>query len=346
MKKIFFLSVLMFIITTPASIAQSLRIVEGCVVSEDGKPLSGAILKFADSSQTFNCDSTGKFSIKIPYNLKYVSAHHPDYTPTTIEIDGSYLILRLKYNTQKAYAKFEAQQDSLRAIDARSNISKNVSIREKGFWIDVSLETGTEYCLYQNSKGQFVEPYSNNGHTTYGATIAFGYRITPQIAVGGGFGINSQIKNDVIKVFDPATIGEELKINNCIEYRALTLPVFFRIHYDILSTLVSPYINLDLGYAIPDIFAVRVDGSMKLQDPEGRQLKHKHLSATNYCDICTNGLFAKVDIGVSFKIEQGFRLYVGCKSGVQYVNTLWYDKQTQPKNWLVIPLMAKIGFEF
>lgn len=183
-----------------------------------------------------------------------------------------------------------------------------------GFWFDVSLETGNEFCYYKTPDNKLVEPFSPNGHTVYGTTVAFGYRLLPQLALGGGIGINGQIKNDVVKIYDG-------NLQKDVEHRALVIPVFARLRYNVLTTTVSPYLNLDLGYAIPTLHG--------------------------YFMNCPWGAFAKLDVGVSANTGEGYRLYAGCKSGIIMAKENWYDSNVQsPGTWLAIPLVAKIGFEF
>lgn len=186
--------------------------------------------------------------------------------------------------------------------------------KHNGFWFDVSLETGNEFCYYKTPDNKLVEPFSPNGHTVYGTTVAFGYRLLPQLALGGGIGINGQIKNDVVKIYDG-------NLQKDVEHRALAIPVFARLRYNVLATTVSPYLNLDLGYAIPTLHG--------------------------YFTNCPWGAFAKLDVGVSVNTGEGYRLYAGCKSGIIMAKENWYDSNVQsPGTWLAIPLVAKIGFEF
>lgn len=67
-------------------------------------------------------------------------------------------------------------------------------------------------------------------HTGYDVTLKFaaGYKIVPQFTVGGGVGANVSV-NTSISTF--------------------SIPVFVRLRSDILQKKVTPFVELDLGYA-------------------------------------------------------------------------------------------------
>ena len=122
MKRILLLSAFLFYVVMPISFAQNLRVVEGRVVNDDGAPLEGAIITVKNYKQTFSSDEYGNFSIKIPYGYNYISASHPDFSSASAEIDGSFLLLKLKYDAYavklRKAAKIKAQQDSINAANA------------------------------------------------------------------------------------------------------------------------------------------------------------------------------------------------------------------------------------
>ncbi len=172
--------------------------------------------------------------------------------------------------------------------------------KTKGFWMDVALSTGDGFYFQKNGSKMFkIE--DNQNHTTYGADIAFGYRLAPQFAIGGGIGANFQIKQ-----------------------HGATLPVFARLRWDWLNKFCTPYLNADLGFAIPT-------------------------SGGNFTCL-PRGPFADVDLGVSFRIENGNRMYIGCRSGIMAYNENWFvkaaDKVDNPSWWFKVPIMARVGFEF
>lgn len=112
------LSAFLFFAAMPISTAQNLRVVEGRVVNDDGAPIEGAVISIKNYEQTFSSDVYGNFSIKIPYGYNYISAAHPNHIPASAEIDGSYVILRLKYDAagvkSREEARMKAQQDSIK----------------------------------------------------------------------------------------------------------------------------------------------------------------------------------------------------------------------------------------
>lgn len=112
----------MLIALAPVSVAQSLRVVEGRVVNEDGVPIEGASISVKNLDQTYKSDAYGNFSIKIPYGCNYISATYTDHITATAEIDGSYMILKLKYDVDgvklREEARLRAQQDSINAANA------------------------------------------------------------------------------------------------------------------------------------------------------------------------------------------------------------------------------------
>lgn len=176
--------------------------------------------------------------------------------------------------------------------------------KEKGFWFDVSLQTGDDMMYGKD----------NGSHITYGLDAAFGYRFNPHIAIGAGTGFQYKIKQ-----------------------HGAGFPVYATVRWDFIDRFVSPYFSLDLGGVLP---------TMKFQkDNEG--ILHVSHNPFNECPF---GLLAKGNLGISFRVENGSRIYLGCESGIIAGREDWLCtkeyKSDEKKILMSIPLMVKVGFSF
>ena len=97
-------------------IAQNVRVVKGAVFDDKDMPISGVSIKAVGSEETSQTDKNGMFSIQLPTFVKFVGTHAEGYLPAQLEIDGSYLLFKLKvdkkYQDNKAKAEAEAKQQA------------------------------------------------------------------------------------------------------------------------------------------------------------------------------------------------------------------------------------------
>ena len=92
--------------------AQNNRAVNGAVYNDSGMPLPAATLKTVGTDLSFNVNPDGKFVIQIPYYVKYVEASLEGYISQTVEVDGSYMVFKLKVDKKYAEAKAKAEAEA------------------------------------------------------------------------------------------------------------------------------------------------------------------------------------------------------------------------------------------
>ena len=104
--------------------AQNNRVINGTVFAADGTPLSTAVLKAIGTLDTFTTNADGSFQIQVPYYVKMLEATAEGYVSAQIEIDGSYMVFKLKvdkkYHNAKAKAEEEAREAELAKAKAEA----------------------------------------------------------------------------------------------------------------------------------------------------------------------------------------------------------------------------------
>ena len=147
-----------------------------------------------------------------------------------------------------------------------------------------------------------------SAHTVYSGDVALGYRFNPHLALGAG-----------------------VEIINGIKSNALSLPVFLRFRYDILDKMVSPFVSVNLGYVVT---------------PSKNQVLAKPSpSADLYiANRYMLGLYDNLTIGVSFRIENGHRIWIGGSGG--YAMTGYMEKESCIRDCDLFYGMIRLGYEF
>lgn len=163
------------------------------------------------------------------------------------------------------------------------------------------------------------------------AKFAAGYRIIPQFTIAAGFGLNMA-----------------LNLHSNVE--TLSLPVFIRLRSDFLDRKISPFVELDLGYAF--MFKSTIAGPTGLYNrkdyshsteyawfdkdtkinfvdiwdemenqgkdtgyfefPSGNTI---YTNVVNY-DVIRNGMFGELTLGVGFGLKNGSRINIGVSGGL------------------------------
>ena len=104
---------LVFVLIPFAVSAQNFRAVRGSVYDADGVPLPIASVTYPGNTEKYQIEPNGNFIIQIPQHVRYLTAELEGYIPVTIEVDGSYMVFKLKvdkkYYENKAKAEAEAK---------------------------------------------------------------------------------------------------------------------------------------------------------------------------------------------------------------------------------------------
>lgn len=88
------------------------RIVKGVVFDTDGSPLTGVTVSDENSTTSTQTLDGGQFEISVSPYTKYVVATAEGYFTARAEIDGSFLILRLKVDKKYLENKLKAEENA------------------------------------------------------------------------------------------------------------------------------------------------------------------------------------------------------------------------------------------
>lgn len=90
--------------------AQSMRTVTGSVVDSDGNPIAGAVISEKGGKEIGKTAEDGRFTVSVAYSVRYLTASAEMYVSTDAEVDGSFLVFRLKADQNAIKAKKEAEK--------------------------------------------------------------------------------------------------------------------------------------------------------------------------------------------------------------------------------------------
>ncbi len=106
-------------------VAQNTRLVKGVVFSDQEIPLKGATITLIGMPGSTQTDENGLFEFSVSPYAKQVEATCEGYLPQKAEIDGTYLIFKLKVD--KKYAKQKAKEEE----EARLAAQKEAEAKAK-----------------------------------------------------------------------------------------------------------------------------------------------------------------------------------------------------------------------
>lgn len=127
-----FLLVALCVIMTTVALAQNTRLVRGVVFSSDDIPLSGVTLETVGLNATATSDENGTFEIYTSPYAKKLTASKEGYLPQTLEIDGSYMMYKLKVDVEcikREAARLAAEQEAAR-LAAEQEAARLAAVEE------------------------------------------------------------------------------------------------------------------------------------------------------------------------------------------------------------------------
>lgn len=130
MKRLLFIIFAAIFSTT--IMAQNTRIVKGMVMDVDESPLSGVTIKGIHSDAETKSISNGLFEIKVSPYTKHIEASLKGYLTAKAEIDGSYIVFKLKidkdFAKKEAAAKEEAKRIAEREAAAKAKAEEDARL--------------------------------------------------------------------------------------------------------------------------------------------------------------------------------------------------------------------------
>lgn len=116
MKRIFLFLVCCFV--PLALVAQNTRSAQGIVFDQNGVPMAEAKLTAVGFNSSALTGADGTFNITVSPYAKFIEVSKEGYLPVQVEIDGSYLIVRLRVDKKYAENKAKAEEEARKAAEA------------------------------------------------------------------------------------------------------------------------------------------------------------------------------------------------------------------------------------
>lgn len=258
----------LFIFIPLFCMAQNDRVINGVVYSENGSLIAGATVSGIGANLFAKTDSEGKFVITVPIYVKELQVECPGYHSLSQDIDGSFMVFKMKLDKKYAekvfeYASIEAKlaKDSERRIieaeAARVKAEKNArrmeidalynqKYKNIGFVHSIELTYG-----YQTGKGDVV--YKNLGYREYTnlhpveLDYTLGYRFHNFFSLGIGTGLQYQLVNlcSYPDVFDPGYSDIE-------KFTPVNVPLFLNTKMYMSRGKCQPLFSFSGGAYLPN----------------------------------------------------------------------------------------------
>ena len=123
-----FLIMLFCVTLSLAGVAQNTRTVKGMVFDQNDIPLSGAVVKSITTDQSVQTTASGAFELQVATHVKQLKASKEGYIDALLEVDGSYLIFKLKID--KKYAENKAKAEEAARIAAQQEAEAKAKAEE------------------------------------------------------------------------------------------------------------------------------------------------------------------------------------------------------------------------
>ena len=123
-----FLIMLFCVTLSLAGVAQNTRTVKGMVFDQNDIPLSGAVVKSITTDQSVQTTVSGAFELQVATHVKQLKASKEGYIDAQLEVDGSYLIFKLKID--KKYAENKAKAEEAARIAAQQEAEAKAKAEE------------------------------------------------------------------------------------------------------------------------------------------------------------------------------------------------------------------------
>ena len=117
----------LFVVAALSAWAQT-RIVRGYVTDEIGAPMGGVTIK-AQTGEQFTTAADGKFQFAVSFHCRSLTFSKEKYYAATVEIDGSYMMVPLKYDNTAELAAQRAEE-ARRAAEEEARLAREKAVRD------------------------------------------------------------------------------------------------------------------------------------------------------------------------------------------------------------------------
>ena len=126
MKK--YLLVLLCAISSLTALAQSGRFVNGVVFDENDSPMAGVKVVAKGGAEQVVTGPDGQFKMTVSAYTKYLEAYNEGYLMQSAEIDGSYIVFRMKIDKKYAERKAAEEKAAAEAAAAKAKAEEEARI--------------------------------------------------------------------------------------------------------------------------------------------------------------------------------------------------------------------------
>ena len=110
------------------SVAQSGRFVNGVVFDENDSPMAGVKVVAKGGAEQVVTGPDGQFKMTVSAYTKYLEAYAEGYLTQSAEVDGSYIVLRMKIDKKYAEQKAAAEKAATEAAIAKAKAEEQARI--------------------------------------------------------------------------------------------------------------------------------------------------------------------------------------------------------------------------
>lgn len=273
-----YILILCMLLTSFIASAQDVRTVYGCVYDDKGRPMQGAVIR-CNKNVVFVTEADGQFEFETSVYARTFNITKDEYLAETIEIDGSFHIVRMRFDPQIIAEREEAKRraaeearlaaereaariaeeqaaEAARVKAERLAEKERIAAERKAEKLQIYEEYNTKYrnkgvvnsiefsyTPQTSVSGQVI--YTNLGYRKYGNLHPFevdyliGYRFNNHIMLNVGVGA-------MINAVDLSACGDTF-IYGDIDYKSFDIPVFANMRATLSRGKVQPIIVLSAG---------------------------------------------------------------------------------------------------
>lgn len=231
------------------SMAQG-RIVKGIVFGPNDTPIEGVAVCAVGSTESTTTDKGGNFELSVSPYATFVEAKMEGFITSRAEIDGSFLMIRLKqdkkYWEEKAKAEAAERLAAEKAEAARLKAEEGARIAEQKRIeaekkLAEKMERREQWSETQKGYASIVEYESFTGFgeksffSNSGVKYIAGYKLNNQLFLGAGLGVNINYHSAMVDNSQPS--------DGCyLNPSLISLPIFAYFRVNILNRRCSPFI--------------------------------------------------------------------------------------------------------
>lgn len=306
------------------SMAQG-RIVKGIVFGPNDTPIEGVAVCVVGSTESTTTDKGGNFELSVSPYATFVEAKMEGFITSRTEIDGSFLMIRLKQDKKYWEEKAKAETARLKAEEeARIAEQKRIEAEKK---LVEKMERREQWSETQKGYASIVEYESFTGFgeksvfSNSGVKYIAGYKLNNQLFLGAGLGVNLNYHSAMV---DNSQLSDGCYLNPSL----ISLPIFAYFRVNILNRRCSPFIAAAGGVS----FSPNQTIHFMVGDA-----KHSNLSP-----------FINPQLGINFRISTYRSIYLAaglqCRAAPYVVEYTGYNVTLKPG--FCYGLTLQLGFMF